>query len=206
MHVGRKERQRDVRAGHSLSSTTCDGRDGARPPPRSDLLLRAFAVGRKTPLFNRLLEPPGVFVVGRAVTTAISNFFCIVGFSFFFPECGAKHRPSPKVPSRGMRRKSASMAVELAVEAIARERMKRLARHGAYSCRAWTRREKSRNPLTVAQAISLFWLGTGRTARHPRRRNNRGRIRLRNWCRFYYFGVDTGRSLDHAPAGVQFVA
>ena len=57
-----------------------------------------------------------------------------------------------------------------------------------------------------ADAASLFWLRTGWTARHPRRRNDGGRIRLRNWCRFYNFGVDTGRSLDHAPAGVQFVA
>jgi hypothetical protein len=67
----------------------------------SDLFLRAFAVGRKTPLFNRLLEPPGVFVVGRAVTTAIPNFFCIVGFSFSSPNAALNIGLRQKFPRVG---------------------------------------------------------------------------------------------------------
>src|SRR5205807_10270165 len=57
-----------------------------------------------------------------------------------------------------------------------------------------------------ADAASLFWCRTGWTARHPRRRNDGGRIRFWNWCRLHNFGVDTRRRLDHTPAGVQFVA
>src|SRR4030088_531503 len=52
----------------------------------------------------------------------------------------------------------------------------------------------------LAQALSLFWLGTGRAARHPRRRNDGGRIRFRTWCRFHNLWIHVGRRLDHAPA------